>query len=1036
MKSIAELLVPKESVFNDATRDDVLNLTDFAEGSIDASKFFDENFITSGMEILFNTAFERFKGESDTGVIKLTQAMGGGKTHSMLALALLAKHTELRESILKKRFHNIGDIKVVTFSGREDAPYGIWGCIAEQLGKLEMFNQYYSPLKAPGESAWVELLKGEKTLILLDELPPYLENAKSIPIGKSDLSKVTTTALANLFSALGKAQLANVCLVFSDLKATYESGSELLQESFKELEAEANRIAIEITPVALNNDEIYSILKTRLFQKVEGDEYEQAVNDIAREYKDCVDRCRKRDYTSYSPDSVFKGIKDSYPFHPSIKDLYARFKENQNFQQTRGLIKLMRQIVRQFFETGLAEKRYLINVFDFDLNEHRLLNQIIKVKSSLNEAIAHDIAQNGRAIAEIIDDELGSKKTITTDIANLIFVASLSDTTNGLLGLSEPEIYGYLSAPGVDMDKVKNSLDELIARCWYLKEDRQGKLYFQNTKNLIAELHSLVDSYTNENARKKLREILEKNFSPTKKDCYQKLYVLPAIDEMDLDVNKISLIIHEPEASHGLHPELKDFHENTQLKNRVMYLSGPKSMSNRLYADAKKLQAIEQIIKNLKLENVSQSDPQYKEADNQQTKIELALLSVIEQAFVQLYFPNKNGITPAEFKLNESQYTGEEQVKKCLIENNKYEELITGGKKLDTLRKKCEKRLFKSKEMSFSEIKNRAATTVEWQWYPPEQLDTLKSKCIEMDEWREIDGYIVKGPFEKDPTSVTVTQSSYNEETREFCLKVRGVGGKVYWDVDVVSTEKSEVVQDEIFKTVEPKVNFVCIDETNERRTGDVVKFIGKVPLKHEQRENADGHFLELQIHPQYVIKYTTDGSNPKEYGEIYSSEIQLPKNSRSVLIAIYLDDEFIEDKKIDVQISGEDISNDIDKTKPLQYKYSKKKVFDDTADSFKELKLLGSIGGVSIQEVSVYLYSKDDDSIYTEISSSSTLYKIEDLDKFIDFVRSMSFPDTSTGVSLSYKELHFASGELFFKWVKSAKLDLGNLRKEGEIKQ
>ena len=38
-------------------------------------------------------------------------------------------------------------------------------------------------------------------------------------VGNSDLSKVTMTALANLFTALGKEQLANVCLVFSEISA-------------------------------------------------------------------------------------------------------------------------------------------------------------------------------------------------------------------------------------------------------------------------------------------------------------------------------------------------------------------------------------------------------------------------------------------------------------------------------------------------------------------------------------------------------------------------------------------------------------------------------------------------------------------------------------------------------------------------------------------------------------------------------------------------------------------------------------------------
>ena len=237
MQTISALCKPRESVFSDTARDDVLNLSDLIEGKIDPSKFFDENFKTRGMDILFDTAFKRFSGKSDTGVIKLTQAMGGGKTHNMLALALLAQNPEWRGKIIGTGYDNIGEIKVVAFSGRDsDFPFGIWGSIALQLGQKEFFADHYSPLKAPGESAWVNLLKGRRALILLDELPPYLVNAKSITIGNSDLCTVTITALSNLFTAIGKGQLANVCLVFSDLRATYEVGSQLLSTSFKDLE--------------------------------------------------------------------------------------------------------------------------------------------------------------------------------------------------------------------------------------------------------------------------------------------------------------------------------------------------------------------------------------------------------------------------------------------------------------------------------------------------------------------------------------------------------------------------------------------------------------------------------------------------------------------------------------------------------------------------------------------------------------------------------------------------------------------------------
>jgi predicted AAA+ superfamily ATPase len=102
MQTIKALCKPRESVFVDTTRDDVLNLSDLIENNIDVDKFFDENFKTKGMELLFETAFNRFNGNSETGVIKLTQAMGGGKTHNMLALALLAQNPKWRKQIIGK----------------------------------------------------------------------------------------------------------------------------------------------------------------------------------------------------------------------------------------------------------------------------------------------------------------------------------------------------------------------------------------------------------------------------------------------------------------------------------------------------------------------------------------------------------------------------------------------------------------------------------------------------------------------------------------------------------------------------------------------------------------------------------------------------------------------------------------------------------------------------------------------------------------------------------------------------------------------
>ncbi|WP_029232559.1 DUF499 domain-containing protein [Butyrivibrio sp. VCB2006] len=1039
MRSIAEMLKPRESVFSDTVRDDVLNLSDFAEGNIDAHKFFSENFKTQGMTMLFDTAFKRFKGESDTGVVKLTQAMGGGKTHSMLALALLADNVDLRAEILGDDYKALGKINVVTFSGRENADFGIWGSIAEQLGKKEMFSGYYSPLKAPGESAWINLLQGDKTLILLDELPPYLENARSITVGNSDLSKVTIAALANLFSALGKAQLANVCLVFSDLRAAYESGSDLLQSSFKELEQEANRIAIEVAPVSLNSDEIYYILKKRLFEDqplVEN--YAMEKNEVAIGFKDAVEASKKMGFTSYTGEAVYRGINDSYPFHPSIRDLYARFKENQNFQQTRGLIKLMRQIVREFYESGRAKEAYIINVFDVNLNNPNLLSLFRQINPSLEEAISHDIAQDKQAIAEIIDEESQDKSNNAQQLAKLLLVSSLSTASHALLGLTEAEALGFMSAPGADMNVMKSALESLRTQCWYIKADNRGRLYFQNTKNMVAEMNTLVDSYTNENAKKELRQILKDNFAPKMKDCYELLYVLPAVDEISLDTKKISLVIFEPYPGNTLHPDLANYYNNSSLKNRVMFLSGERSIMEKLYANSKKLKAIQTIVQNMDDEGLPANDQQRKEADVQLDKATQALLSTIRETFVTLYYPSKNGIVSTEFKLEfkDNKFDGEEQIKKTLADEMKYEAFSKEDGFMETLRKKCEARLFTTSEMTYNQIVDRAATEAVWGWYHPDQLDSLKAYCLKTDKWRELGGYLQKGPFEKEPTSVQVSQTSYNEDTEEFTLSVRGIGGRVYYDIGADPTSASSELTDQVLVTTEPELRFACIDPSGERKTGDIKEFLGEPSLKYGERSTPSGRYFEIRTNKKYEIRFTTDGSEPKENGGIYTEEILVPDECRFVRIALMYAEKLITTKDVPIsKDSAQAEEKKIDEDQPLVFKYKSKKKCDDTESSYRNLENLAKIDGLTMSGVSAFIFEKENQANYVEIQSG-VQYKPDTFKAMIDLVRETSFEGKDITVTIDYKELRFDEGRKFNTWVELCKQDLNTLNKEGTINQ
>ncbi len=369
MKTLHQALTPRKSVFEQRGKDTVYNLDDL--DTIDATEFFGENWVTGGMQQLLTEAFKRLEGVSGSaaGAFLLSQSMGGGKTHNLIALGLLAKHPSFRQSVMGS-FHETdlkSAVRVVAFSGRKTTPFGIWGEIAQQLNKKEAFSPFYAPLQPPGTEDWVNLLKGERLLILLDELPPYFEAARAVSVGASSLDRITTVALANLLVAVNSNKLTEACLVLTDLSgAAYSIGSAALNESLGNLEKEVNRSVTRIDPVRINTNELYDILRTRLF---EAPPNTVEVDEVAAAYASELERAKLMDITAASPPQLRADIAAAYPFHPAIRDLYARFRENPGFQQTRALIRIMRLAAAGLWESGAAERQYLVGAHDLDLHQ-------------------------------------------------------------------------------------------------------------------------------------------------------------------------------------------------------------------------------------------------------------------------------------------------------------------------------------------------------------------------------------------------------------------------------------------------------------------------------------------------------------------------------------------------------------------------------------------------------------------------------------------------------------------------------------------
>ena len=1033
MKTIKQALKLRDSIFDESKRDDTLDLDNLVDNSIDGDRFFEETYITEGMRLLFDTVFKRFRGQSASPIIKLTQAMGGGKTHNMVAVGVLAQSPSIRNRILDGKYSDFKKgVKVVAYTGRNsDLEYGIWGEIARQLGKENQFAPYYSPtLKAPGQSAWIELLKSDTpTLILLDELPPYLQYCKTQQYASGTLMDITENALANLFNALNKEELHNVTLVISDLEATYQEGSEIIKGMFDNLQNEVHRSSVNIEPVGANTDDLYHILRTRLFANVAPD---TVIDEIALGYQESVKEAKEMNYTDENPSDIAKGIRTSYPFHPAIRDLFARFKENPGFQQTRGFIRLTREMVKGLWgENGLAGQRYLINPYDIDLNNTDMVTIIKSIKPELSPAIAHDIASDGKSVAEHLDAPLNS--TDMQDLTKLILMASLGKSHGTVTGLTMNEAIAYISTPGRDIRNFNKELDELKQRAWYLYFDRDNRLFFRQVQNVNAKLNDEIRGFTYEQAKLHIKDILKEQFKPLQSDCYQEVLVFPSIEEIDLKKNKVTLILTEPGTeSFGLKEEVLKFYDDATFKNRVMFLTGQRVAMKNLIDITKEYKAIENIVYEMEHgDNVASSNSELNQAKDIFDKKSMTLMSTIREAFVTLHFPKKNGLSKHDFKMTlvNNAFNAEKEIRDVLIEVEKF----TTDIEPNSLRKKFEVRIFTQKRMTWNHILERVASETSWQWHKPSALDDLRNDSIRKGLWIEEGGYIDKEPPAPE-TSVIVRESYRDGETGEVTLGIQAINGDtVYYEIDDDATTASAKVPDlSSFKTNELKLSFLCVDATGVNETGGIYHWTNKVNVKYREFDQEGKRFLELSAtSPQVEIRYTTDGSNPENNGGTYREPFEIINGTKFVQAIAVNKDKGISSEVLVYEVRNEQFS--IDKEKPVYLNevvrtastsetYSTLETLKEVETKVKNVEIAVSESGGTGQGFMVLNFGQ------IEISNIEGL--IDQLNQLIDNF----FADKKYEVTATINNTEFETGQAFEQWVAKRKETVDKYK--GKIRQ
>lgn len=886
-QTVRDLCKLQPNALNFNVSDGVERLDELIREEGDGSAYFDRTHVTAGMRELIEGGVARLAGKSESAIFHLKQAMGGGKTHLLVGFGLLAKNPVLRERVCGAMHHadGFGEVKVAAFNGRDRPGSYFWGEIAKQLGRGEQFRRYWEGgPDAPDERAWLELFEGgEPTLILLDELPPYFHYYGQQTVGTGTVADIVTNAFANLLTAAGKK--SNVCVVVSDLDASYAEGQKRIASALADARQELGRQERAITPVDLEGNEVYDILRKRLFASLPG---EEAIDDLSDAYTKALAEARKAKVATRSAEAVAEEIGATYPFHPQFKNIVALFKENETYRQTRGLMEFVSRLLKSVWERE-ANDVFLIGPQHFDLGLPGVRSQLTSI-SRMPEVLAKDLWDvNGSAHAQEIDGEAAGDRDHAAQVGTLLLVASLSTAVNAVRGLTTQEMVECLIAPMQDAQGFLDAFERLEKRAWYLHHDQNGRYYFDKQENLTKLLQNLAEKAPENKVDEEIATRLNDAFRPRRKVAYAKVLALPKIEDAVREVAQGRvLLIQRPDGKAP--PEaIADLFSSLPHKNNLLVLTGGQTRMADLEGAARKVFAVRQAET-----RIPAGSPQREELQQRKDEAELGFTSIRRALFNELWLPFSIGGTPTLKKKtlqqemsNSEPYDGEALVEQTLAADPR-KLYLDVEKDLDALRDRAEDLLFPTNQTDarWADMRQRLTDQAGMPWMPPGGLETLRDAAVQQGRWEDLgNGYLTKSPRPKQAT-VQVTPEGEPNDNGEVRLRVNtqhaGPGAKVYVVEDGTLDEADPVALDDgVFVTKALRAQFI-VKEPGAAYKAEPFTWKNKLKIRNRLLEGTPRR-LELHVAPRGEIRFTLDGSEPRN-GTAYAGPVELPDGEVTVL--------------------------------------------------------------------------------------------------------------------------------------------------------
>lgn len=633
----------------------------------DPALFFHRTFITEGMRLLLDSVVKRLSGRGGDPVIQLQTAFGGGKTHTMLAVYHLvsrdggkAMASDLQgvPAILDAAgITELPHAKVVVLDGIASSPNQpvvregqtirtLWGDLAWQLGKADgyaLVADADSSGTSPGKAVLETLLgRYAPCVILVDELVGYVRQfAEGVTLtgGTFDSNLSFVQALTEALKAVPTA-----VLLASLPESDKEAGSQHGVKALSALSHYFARVQALWKPVA--PAEGFEIVRRRLFTDIND---KAAAESVCRAFADYYIANGESFPRDTQESHYFDRLIQAYPIHPEVFDrLYEDWSSLDNFQRTRGVLKLMAKVIHRLWKDN--DKDPLIMPGSFPLADADTRNEVIySLPPGWDPVVEKDIDGERAETTEIesFDTRLGSVQACRRT-ARTIFLGSAPSTTNQMVrGIGVERITLGAAHPGQQVGLYKDALRRLVDRLHYLNSGNE-RFWFDTRPNLRREMEDRKRRFQDkEDIFPFIREHVKKAFQGN--GVFNATHVFTGSSDVPDDW-QLRLVVLPPDAalsksgpSFALEQAgkiLKNRGDQPRFKqNRLIFLVADGDTVNRLKDQVRSTLAWQSIVSDIKEMKLNLDQNQAQQAGKSLKDAEEALRRMIRETYKWLVAP-------------------------------------------------------------------------------------------------------------------------------------------------------------------------------------------------------------------------------------------------------------------------------------------------------------------------------------------------------------------------------------------------------------